>query len=295
MKALFNSKFINHNINSEVEGSYRIKQFPGEFEEVDADGEKHITLVHTEKYKEYIKHACLNSEINAEVQLTPESWEAAKSAVGLSILAAEQGDFAVIRPPGHHARREKAAGFCFFNNIAIATQHLVNQGNRVFIFDFDGHHGDGTQEIFYYSDKVMFCSVHQAFTFPFSGHDNEIGEGKGKGYTVNYPLIAGANDKAFLDIVDKAISSARSFYPDVVAVSAGFDGYEKDKMLGLKYSLKSYYECGFKLRRAFGNIFAVLEGGYHDDLKECIDYFIDGINVGARPIKNSFDHEMSIG
>ena len=295
MKVLFNKKFLNHNVNSEAEGSYRIEAFPKEFSDVDANGEEFITLVHTDQYKQMIKSACMNNEVQAEVQLTPESWDAAISAVGLAVNAAEQGDFAVVRPPGHHARREKGAGFCLFNNIAIATQNLVNQGKKVFIFDFDGHHGDGTQDIFYSSDQVLFCSVHQAYAYPYSGFDTKKGEGKGDGYTLNFPLIAGAGDKEFLEVVDKAIEAGRQFEPDVVAISAGFDGYEKDRLLGLKYSLKAYYECGFRMRRAFGHIFALLEGGYHYDIKECVEYFIDGINVGARPPKKLFNEDMSIG
>ncbi len=92
-------------------------------------------------------------------------------------MAAEQGDFAVVRPPGHHAKQERADGFCLFNNIAIAAQKLVNEGKKVFILDIDGHHGDGTQEIFYHSDQVLFCSIHQQYTYPGTGEANETGAG----------------------------------------------------------------------------------------------------------------------
>ena len=295
MKVLFNKKFLKHNVNSDAEGAYRIKDFPEHFEDTDFNGEEYITLVHSKSHKKLIKEACLHNEIAAEVQLNPDSYDAAISAVGLSIKAAEQGDFAVIRPPGHHAGKERAAGFCLFNNIAIATQKLVNEGKKVFIFDFDGHHGDGTQAIFYESDMVYYCSVHQAYAYPYSGFPNETGTGKGTGYTLNMPLISGSGDKEFFESLKKAISEARKFEPDSIGVSAGFDAYYKDRLLGLKFSLKAYYECGFKLRRAFPNIFAVLEGGYHHDIKQCVETFIDGVNVGARPPKNRFDYEMSVG
>lgn len=200
-----------------------------------------------------------------------------------------------MRPAGHHAHREKAGGFCFFNNIAIAAQKLVNEGKKVFIFDIDGHHGDGTQSIFYDSDEVLYCSIHQHYAFPFTGFPDETGFGSGFGYNYNFPLISGSGDKDFLISVDKAIAAARQFKPDVVAVSAGFDAYLKDRVLGLQVTQRAYYECAFRLRRAFPNIFAVLEGGYHEDVKECIDSFIEGIQKGALPPVLKWDTDMSIG
>jgi acetoin utilization deacetylase AcuC-like enzyme len=295
MKVLFNKKFLNHNMNSEEEGAYRIKDFKDLYENVEINGEEFITLVHNEQYKNWIKEACRYGDMVAEVQLTPESYEAACLAVGLTIRASEQNDFAVVRPPGHHAGIEKAAGFCFFNNIAIASQKLVNEGKRVFIFDIDGHHGDGTQAIFYRSNKVMFCSIHQFYAFPFSGFPSETGEEEGKGYTLNIPLITGSGDKEFLHAVDTAISHANKFQPDVIAVSAGFDGYYKDRLLNLSYTLQAFYECGFRLRRNFKDIFAVLEGGYHVDIKPCVESFIKGINMGAKPSRIKWDSDMSIG
>jgi acetoin utilization deacetylase AcuC-like enzyme len=295
MRVLFNKKFLLHNIHSDAEGTYRIKSFPEHFQDEDFNGEEFITVIHTERYKESIRKACYEGNTVAEVQLTPESYEAAMSAIGLTIMASVQGDFAVVRPPGHHSGRERAAGFCLFNNIAIAAQKLVNEGKRVFIFDFDGHHGDGTQSIFYDSDKVFYTSTHQAFAYPFTGFTNETGTGRGEGFTMNFPMISGNGDKEFLEIVDKIIAVGHNFQPDVVGISAGFDAYYKDHLLGLKLTQKGYYECGFRLRRAFKNIFAVLEGGYHDELLDCVNSFIDGINVGSRPLKNRFDHDMSVG
>ena len=295
MKVLFNSKFLNHNVDSHAEGSYRIRAFSDKYEDIDSDGEEFISLVHSEAYIDQIKKSCMSSETLAEVDLTPESYEAAKSAVGLTIRASEYGDFAVVRPPGHHAGRERSAGFCFFNNIAIAAQKLVNQGKKVFILDIDGHHGDGTQSIFYDTDQVLFCSIHQLWTYPYTGFAEERGTGKGEGYTLNLPMISGAGDMEFYDKLNVAIKAAREFEPDVVGVSAGFDAYADDKLLSLKLSQKGYYECGLRLRRAFPNIFAVLEGGYHDDIMECVEAFIEGINVGARPRKNLYDSDMSVG
>ncbi|MBL7127562.1 MAG: histone deacetylase [Ignavibacteria bacterium] len=278
MKTLFNKKFLNHNPNSFGEGAYRIRDFNNGIEETEYNGEKYLTLVHTKDYLQEIHEASMRYSLLAEVELTPESYEAALHAVGLTILASEQNDFAVVRPPGHHAKRSRADGFCFFNNIAIATQKLVEDGKKVFIIDIDGHHGDGTQSIFYDSDKVLFCSIHQQHAYPGTGAAYETGEKVGEGFTMNFPLPAGSGDEEFLLSVDKAIEKALDFKPDVVGVSAGFDGYEKDMLLNLNYTLDSYYECGRRLSESFENVFAVLEGGYHQDVRKCVDNFINGVN-----------------
>jgi len=278
MEILFNSKFLNHNKGSFAEGPYRIEGFQSQVREVDSKGETYVTLVHSKSHLERVRDACMDHKTLAEVYLTPASFEAACSAVGLSIMAAEQDDFAVVRPPGHHAKSERADGFCLFNNIAIATQKLVNEGKKVFILDIDGHHGDGTQGIFYDSDQVLFCSVHQQYAYPGTGESHETGEGSGKGYTMNFPLPAASGDKELLEVVDKAIGRAEEFKPDVVGVSAGFDGYIDDRLLELRYTLDGYYQVGKKLAASFEHIFAVLEGGYHMDIPVCVDHFIRGVN-----------------
>jgi len=278
MKILFSSKCLQHNSDSLVEGSYRIEGFSSSVDEVDSNGEEFITLVHSESYLRMVFDACMNHQVLAEVYLTPESYQAACSAVGLTVMAAEGNDFAVVRPPGHHAKPERADGFCLFNNIAIAAQKLVNEGKKVFILDIDGHHGDGTQEIFYSSNKVLFCSVHQQYTYPGTGLPNETGAGDGSGYTMNFPLSEGCGDSELLEAVDAAIKRAEEFKPDVVGVSAGFDGYMYDNLLGLNYTLDGFYNCGKRLSHSFDRIFAVLEGGYHFDIKKCTEHFIRGVN-----------------
>ncbi|HSG68281.1 MAG TPA: hypothetical protein VK994_06205 [Bacteroidales bacterium] len=294
MEILFNRKFLKHNVDSEAEGAYRMADF-NDLPDSEANGEPYFELIHTPEYIERIRKACLNKEIMAEALLTPDSWEAAKTAVGLSIRAAENNDFAAVRPPGHHARKDTASGFCFFNNIAIATQKLVNKGKRVFIFDIDGHHGDGTQSIFYDRNDVFYCSIHQHYAYPFTGFAIERGRGEGEGYNANFPIYSGKGDAEFLIAVDKAIELAREFQPDVIAVSAGFDGYTGDLLLNLNYSQRGYYECAFRLRRAFSDIFAVLEGGYHQDIRKCVDSFVEGIHKGAIPPKMHWDDNMAIG
>lgn len=294
MKILFNKKFLKHNVDCEAEGPYRIIDF-SDLPDAEEDGEKYMKLVHTEDYINKIRQSCMKGEFLAEVCLSPDSWEAAKTAIGLSVRAAEEGAFAAIRPPGHHAFPDKASGLCFFNNIAIATEYLVRQGKRVFILDIDGHHGDGTQAIFYDRKDVFYCSIHQQNAFPYTGMAIENGRNEGAGHTANFPLYPGNGDKQFLEKVDKAIQLARKFQPDTIAVSAGFDGYKDDTVLQLNISTRAYYECAFRLRRAFYDIFAVLEGGYHNDIRKCVDSFVEGIHKGAIPPKQQWDENMAIG
>ena len=158
-------------------------------------------------------------------------------------------------------------------------------------------HGDGTQQIFYDTNKVLFCSIHQAYAYPFSGFVTETGNGLGEGYTFNFPLLSGKGDPEFLDRVDKAIGLAREFNPDVIGVSAGFDAYIKDKLLQLNVSKKAYYECAYRIKKNFRKVpvFAVLEGGYHNDLRELVDTFVDGINKGGKPPRMKYNEDMAIG
>ena len=278
MQILFNKLSLEHNPESEFEGVYRIKDFCDCKSEKVRDGEKYLELVHTKRYINKIRNACRHKGTVAEIKLSSTSFESACLAVGLTILASEQNDFAIVRPPGHHAGVERASGFCLFNNVAIATKKLVNEGKKVFILDIDGHHGNGTQSIFYKTNKVFFCSIHQKDIFPGTGSSEDVGRGEGRNFTLNLPLPAGSGDEEFLSAVDFAIEKANEFKPDVIAISAGFDGYAKDNLLELNYSLNSYYECGRKICGNFKNVFAVLEGGYHSNIKECVDKFISGCN-----------------
>jgi acetoin utilization deacetylase AcuC-like enzyme len=185
----------------------------------------------------------------------------------------------LIRPPGHHAGRDHGNGFCLINNIAVAVTALRDQ--RVCIIDFDGHHGDGTQGIFAENPNVLYCSVHQENTYPYSG---KLEESKGKtARYVNLPVPVGSGDEALAAAIDCFLKKAREFGAEVIAASAGFDGHYNDRLLSLKYTEAGFYEAGRRISQSGMKNFAVLEGGYHHSLHECVLSYVAGINNEPQP------------
>lgn len=283
MKLIYNPIFLEHDTGYHPENSERLGSL-GELPVSDfPHGEEFLGLVHKKDYIETVKSACLKEQpLDADTITSKKSYESAIYAVGAAMEASRTGAFAVIRPPGHHAYPDHASGFCLFNNIAIAVQYLVNQGKKVFILDFDGHCGDGTEFQFYNSEKVLFLSTHQYPAYPGKGFVHETGNGKGKGFTMNVPLPPGSADDAYLESLERLFPIARQFNPDVVAVSAGFDAHHSDPLLELNLSANAYYETGKILKHEFSNIFAVLEGGYNlSYLPKCLNNFVAGINGEA--------------
>ncbi len=285
MKLLFDPVFLEHDTGMHPENHKRLDSL-GPLPVTPApNGESYLTLIHTPQYIEKVKRACeYGIHLDADTATSPHSYEAAIRAVGATIMAAEQGDFALVRPPGHHAYPNRASGFCIFNNIAIAAQYLANQGKKVLIFDFDGHLGDGTSAIFYESTQVMYWSMHQFPAFPGHGWTNEIGKNEGRGYTLNMPLPPGSADDIFISAIETLMPIAEQFAPDVVAVSAGFDAHQYDLLLELRTSANVYYLIGKMLRERFSHLFATLEGGYNvEELPKCIYNFQAGINGETVP------------
>jgi acetoin utilization deacetylase AcuC-like enzyme len=179
--------------------------------------------------------------------------------------------FALVRPPGHHAGVYYALGFCLFNNVAIGASHLLNRLglDRILIIDIDAHHGNGTQEIFYGTDRVLYVSLHEdPRGFPGTGFIDEIGEGKGLGYTVNVPLAFRTDNAVYQRALDEiVIPIAKQYQPEFMLISAGFDGHYTDPVGDLALSTKSYEETFAKLvalanQLCKGRLVATLEGGY---------------------------------
>ena len=280
MKLIYNSIFLDHDTGMHPENKKRLIAL-GDLAETEVEsGEQYLSLVHNEDYIQRVKKFCEEGgHLDNDTIVSRKSYEAAVHAVGATIQASQTGDFALVRPPGHHAYPDHSSGFCLFNNVAIAAQKLVNEGKKVLIFDFDGHLGDGTVKYFYESNKVMYWSIHQSPAFPGGGEATEIGKGKGKGYTLNMPIPPGSGDEIFMDAFESFLPVAKEFNPDVVALSAGFDAHQFDLLLDLRVSVNAYHKIGTIIGETFDNVFATLEGGYNVEmLPRCIYNFLDGIN-----------------
>jgi acetoin utilization deacetylase AcuC-like enzyme len=239
--------------------------------------EEDILNVHTRDYFDSIK--TFAGYFDPDTYISEHSFEAALFAAGAVIEAIDRcrkndvdRAFCAVRPPGHHAEANRAMGFCIFNNIAVGARYAQKTGyKKVFIIDFDVHHGNGTQHIFEEDDTVFYFSTHQYPHYPGTGKDTERGKGKGEGYTYNIAMPYGAGDKdyydAYRDILPRLITN---FRPDIILVSAGYDIHAKDPLSGINVSnegLRSIVR-GILLRRtktylpSLPYVFA-LEGGYH--------------------------------
>jgi acetoin utilization deacetylase AcuC-like enzyme len=221
---------------------------------------------------------------------SPQSDEVARLAAGAAltavdhVLAGQKGTraFAMVRPPGHHAERDRAMGFCLYNNIAVAAAHARHKGiDRVAIVDYDVHHGNGTQHSFYSDPTVLFVSSHQYPFYPGTGAANETGAGPGLGFTLNLPLSAGATDQIYDDAYrTKVIPALQKFKPGLLLISAGFDLHERDPLAGMQVTTEGVGKLTSQLIVAAdelcaGRIVFLTEGGYDTKaLYECLDKVI---------------------
>jgi len=239
-------------------------------------------LVHESDYVDLVSRFCKSGggllDIGDTV-VSPKSFEVALLAVGgaieaVRLVASEKfkNAFALVRPPGHHAGRYYALGFCIFNNAAIAAEYLLQRFGlkRILILDIDAHHGNGTQEIFYDTNKVLYLSLHQdPRNFPGTGFIDEMGEQEGRGYTVNLPFPFRTPDKVYLKAFDQiVIPITRQYKPEFILISAGFDGYYADPVGALSLSAHIYAKVFSKILNMAsqfcnGKLVAILEGGYH--------------------------------
>ena len=208
-------------------------------------------------------------------------WSAQTSLTAAQgLLDGEQQSVCLTRPAGHHARKDRAGGFCYLNNAAIAAEHLRSKYAKVAIIDTDMHHGQGIQEIFYERDDVLYASVHGSpvnFYPVVAGHENERGRGKGFMYNHNFPMPHGSSEQVFMDNVDKALDVVRTFAPDVVVHVLGFDVYVDDPQAKCAVSTQGFTELAAKIRSLGIPTMVLVEGGYLvEKLEDNLDAFIQG-------------------
>jgi len=239
-----------------------------------------LLRVHDAAYLRHVARACAEGRSlldSADTAVCRESEGIARLAAGSAVRLAEevvagrlQRGFAAIRPPGHHAERGLAMGFCLYNNAAVAAAHLRAEFglSRVLIVDWDVHHGNGTQHIFEEDPSVFYFSLHQWPLYPGTGAADEVGRGAGRGATLNCPLPPGAGDDAFLGALrDRLVPAMERFRPEFVLVSAGFDAHRADPLASLEVTTEAYAEatrivCEIARRHAAGRLVSLLEGGY---------------------------------
>ncbi len=214
--------------------------------------------------------------LDGDTVVSPGSKDASKDAVGSIITAIDgvqkkefKNAFCAVRPPGHHAEKEKAMGFCIYNNVAVGANYLIEKYKykKIAIIDFDVHHGNGTQNIFYDNEKVLFISTHQYPYYPGSGSEKEKGDFNN---VLNIPLEAGTSAEKYLNAYENVLNKVREFKPEFLLFSAGFDAHIDDPLAQLQLSSEDFYKITkrtLEISKSFcnGNVVSILEGGY--DLK----------------------------
>ena len=235
--------------------------------------EKMLSDVHSPEMIQQIKEMSSLGEswIDLDTYICPSDFDTARLAAGAVLQASQHvllgkadNAFALVRPPGHHATRTRSMGFCLFNNAAIAANAIAKQGKKILIFDHDVHHGNGTQDIFYERNDVMYQSFHLYPHYPGTGGIEEIGIGAGRGYTINAPLSHGMGNAAVTQLLDEVfLPIAKQYRPDLIIISTGYDSHHADLLGGLRFTSDFFGELIAKYQRIQPRIVCTLEGGYN--------------------------------
>ncbi|WP_254522642.1 histone deacetylase family protein [Natrinema caseinilyticum] len=273
-----------------------------------------MAAVHDRDYLESVREFCDagGGSWDPDTAAVEATWDAARQSAGLACWAAEaalegsagrETPFSIGRPPGHHAVVDDAMGFCFVNNVAVAAQHALDHDaydvDRVAIVDWDVHHGNGTQDIFYDRGDVFFVSLHEKGLYPGTGAVDETGEGEGEGTTMNVPMPAGTDDAEYVTAIEGPISAALSeFDPDLLLISAGFDAHRHDPISRIRLSTEAYGLLTDRVRSLADDADAalafVLEGGYGlDVLAESVALVHETFD-GREPIEPDDEPDESV-
>jgi len=260
-----------------------------------------LYLVHEKDYLLALEEACFQGRFSfggADNQISFDTFEVARLAAGAALEAvnlAREGEkisFCPVRPPGHHALPGRALGFCFLNNCALAARYWLEYGgiSRLVILDWDAHHGNGIQEIFYEDPRVLYISLHEdpRLSFPGTGFPEERGAGPGKGYNFNFPFPAGADDKKYLELFHKKIIPLlETFAPEGIIIACGFDAHRDDDFSLLNLTSQAFYEMSKLLGNFAGcrniPLISLLEGGYDlESLVVCAERHLQGLVEGLK-------------
>jgi acetoin utilization deacetylase AcuC-like enzyme len=241
--------------------------------------EADLLLVHDSRMVKAVREGTF---FDPDTPALPGIFEHAALAAGSAICAmrvAAGGGcaFSLMRPPGHHATRNRVMGFCYFNNVAVASARFLadHPGKRMAVLDIDCHHGNGTEDIFLGRERILYVSLHQSPLYPGTGLDSAMN-------CLNFPLPPFTEENIYLGTLKTACKKILEFHPDIIGVSAGFDTYENDPLARLKLKISTYEKIGAEIAGMNRPLFMVMEGGYAENLSDCVYRFIEGIQCVSK-------------